>query len=254
MRVIRTANLRFLRWQQWLPPLPLFVREISSAHASGLPSIEHSPNLQTHPRLAHIALQPRVLLEVSAHPFDLLLAETPTAWIGPRLRRDGASCRTGVRPRQIAPWRHRSAQGARRAHRRGPISSTAIGFLTCRPATRPWKRSVALRRHQPRLTGRQETPPLQRHAHRLIWRVATSFEHLCDLLRSVSDEARQTVRRFITAAEALAGCCPFAASPPTPQLLSFRSISTCSRTRRRTPRSSRLNPGQFVSRASQKFC
>ncbi|MCZ7567054.1 MAG: hypothetical protein M5U01_00450 [Ardenticatenaceae bacterium] len=60
------------------------------------------------------------------------------------------------------------------------------------------------RRHPRRLSGRQATTPLQRPAHLLIWRRATSWEPVCDLLRSVPEHARQTARRFVHAAEARA--------------------------------------------------
>ncbi|MCZ7569085.1 MAG: transposase [Ardenticatenaceae bacterium] len=143
-----------------------------------------------------------------AHPFDLLPAETPTAQVAPRRR----AHRHGVLLDWCAPTAAQAPLdrtfalkgldvltdwGPDRLHCDRipdlPPSNTALEALCG-----DW------RRHQRRLSGRKETAPLQRHAHLLIWRLATSCEHLCQLLRSVSDEARQTARRFVLAAEARA--------------------------------------------------
>lgn len=139
-----------------------------------------------------------------AHPFDRLPVETPPAQIGPRLRAQlqglvldwSATAQTPLdRALALKGLDVLTTWGPDLFHcyliPDLPPSNTALEALFGQ-----------LRRHQRRLSGQKQTAPLQRQAHLLIWRLATSFEHLCQLLRSVSDQARRTARHFVAAAEA----------------------------------------------------
>ncbi|MCZ7566987.1 MAG: hypothetical protein M5U01_00100 [Ardenticatenaceae bacterium] len=140
-----------------------------------------------------------------AHPFDLLPADTPTAQIGPRLRTHlhGVVLDWSATPGQTPVERPFALKGLDVLTEWGPDRFHCDRIPDLPPSNTALETLFGeLRRHQRRLTGRQQTAPLQRQAHLLIWRLATSFEHLCDRLRSVSDEARQTAARFVAAAEA----------------------------------------------------
>lgn len=154
----------------------------------------------THQRLHQVA-------HLLAHPLDLLPAETPTAEIGACLRRH---------------WHHLLLDWCAAAPERSVERAFALKgldlltdwgpdlFHCYRLPDLPSSNTALealfgdLRRHQRRLSGRKETKSLQRHAPLLLWRLATSFEHLQELLRSVSDQARHTARRFVHTAEARA--------------------------------------------------
>jgi hypothetical protein len=141
-----------------------------------------------------------------AHPFDLLPVDTPIAQVGPRLRAhlhglvlDWCATTTHQGPLD----RTFALKGLDLLTDWGPDLFHCYRIPDLPPSNTALEALFGdLRRHQRRLTGHKETAPLQRHAHLLIWRLATSFEHLSQLLRSVSAQALRAARGFIAAAEA----------------------------------------------------
>jgi len=139
-----------------------------------------------------------------AEPFACLPADTPPDQIGPRLRAHLQGLVLDWSATAQTPLdRAFALKGLDLLTEWGPDLFHCYRIPDLPPSNTALEALFGqLRRHQRRLSGHKQTAPLQRQAHLLIWRLATSFEHLCQLLRSVSDQARRTARHFVAAAEA----------------------------------------------------